>query len=88
MNQDVDPPLFGLIPEGYEGITYLMLFIFLPKLAGMAFFFFYVSGASFELYSKAGAGGFLLDWAVGYEILATLTLLYIGKKMFGYMFLE
>ena len=86
MQQDVDPGAFGLIPEGYEGITYLTLFLFLPKLVGMGFFFFYVSNARPDLYAKAHAGGFLLDWVVGYEILAALALLIIGKKLLGYMF--
>ena len=86
MQQDVDPGGWGLIPEGYEGITYLTLFLFLPKLVGMGFFFFYVSNARPELYAKAHTGGFLLDWVVGYEILAALALLIIGKKLLGYMF--
>jgi len=86
MQQDVDPGGFGLIPEGYEGITYLTLFLFLPKLVGMGFFFFYVSSARPDLYAKAHTGGSLLDWVVGYEILAALALLIIAKKMLGYMF--
>jgi len=86
MQQDVDPGGFGLIPDGYEGITYLTLFLFLPKLVGMGFFFFYVSSARPELYAKAHTGGFLLDWVVGYEILAALALLIIAKKLLGYMF--
>ncbi len=86
MHQDVDTSMFGLIPEGYEGITYLTLFIFLPKLVGMGFFFFYVSNARPELYAEAHTGGFLLDWVIGYEIIATIALLTIAKKLLSYMF--
>ena len=86
MQQDVSPGGFGLIPDGYEGITYLTLFLFLPKLVGMAFFFFYVAGARPDLYAQTHTGGSLLDWMVGYEILAAIALLIIAKKLLGYMF--
>ena len=88
MHQEIEPIGFGLIPEGYEWITYFALFLFLPKLTGMVFFFFYISHASFELYAGAHMGGFLFDWLAGYEILATLALLIIGKKLFSYIFAE
>ena len=86
MHQDVDSGGFGLIPEGYEGITYFALFLFVPQLTGMGFFFFYVSHASFDLFPQAHTGGFFLDWIIGYEILASLALLMIGIKMLKYMF--
>jgi len=86
MQQDVSPGGFGIIPEGYEGITYFALFLFLPKLVGMGFFFFYVANARPDLYAHAHTGGSLLDWVVGYEILAALALLIIAKKLLGYMF--
>ena len=86
MHQEVDPGGFGLIPEGYEGITYLSLILFIPKLVGMGFFFFYVSNAHLSFYTKAHTGGSLLDWMIGYEILMVLTLFIIGVKLLGYMF--
>ncbi len=86
MHQEIEPSGFGLIPKGYEGITYFVLFLFVPQLTGMGFFFFYVGHASFDLFSKAHTGGFFLDWMIGYEILTTLALLIIGIKLLGYMF--
>ena len=86
MNQEVDPDGWGLIPEGYETITYITLFIFAPWLTGMAFFFFYVSNARPSLYAQIHTGGPLLDWMVGYEILASIALLIIAKKFFSFLF--
>jgi hypothetical protein len=86
MQQDVHPSGFELIPEGYRGITYFMLFLFVPKLIGMGFFFFYMAGGDIELYRQVHTGGALLDWVIGYEIVAAVVLLYIAKQLLGFMF--
>jgi hypothetical protein len=86
MQQDVHPSGFELIPEGYRGITYFMLFLFVPKLIGMGFFFFYMAEGDIELYRQVHTGGALLDWVIGYEIVAAVVLLYIAKQLLGFMF--
>ncbi len=88
MQQDVTFAGSGLIPDGYRGISYLTLLLFLPKLTGMAFFFFYVAGGDAELYSHVHTSGSLLDWVIGYEILAAVALLIIGKNLLSFVLAE
>jgi len=79
--QEVDitqTPLF--FPEGYEKLFIGIYFISLPYIIGVLFQYFYIADANMDiflpLYDKSM---FVLLWAIGYEILAVLTLLYIAK---------
>jgi hypothetical protein len=81
MHQEVGLDGFGIIPPQYTGITFLTLLLTLPKFLGMGFFFFYLSGGNVDIYNKVHTGDFLLDWVIGYEVFATVTLLIIGKNL-------
>ena len=85
MNADVSDSEFGIIPEGYSGITYLTIFLFLPEIAGIAFIFFYVSDGSLATFQETDID-YLLTWIVGYEIVAALVLLLIFKKAMIFIF--
>ncbi len=85
MHQNVEAPGWDLIPQEYAWLIYLGLFLFAPWLTGVAFFFFYVSNARPELFAQVHTGGVLLDWMIGYEILAALFLLMIGKNLLSYL---
>jgi hypothetical protein len=84
--QDVDlaqTPLF--FPEGFEKIFLLVYFIILPYIAGLFFLFFYAAEGSIELFvSLNDNASFLLTWTIGYEIIATLIILYIIKMAIGF----
>jgi len=79
--QEVDlqkTPLF--FPEGFEMIFLAIYFAILPYIAGILFLFFYVAESSPDLFSSVYESSFfMLTWAMGYEILAALLLLYIVK---------
>jgi len=79
--QEVDlqkTPLF--FPEGFEMIFLAIYFAILPYIAGILFLFFYVAEGSADLFSSIYEESFfMLTWTMGYEILATLLLLYIVK---------
>ncbi len=79
--QEVDlqkTPLF--FPEGFEMIFLAIYFVILPYIAGILFLFFYVAESSADLFSSIYEQSFfVLTWSMGYEILATLLLLYIVK---------
>ena len=71
-------PLF--FPEGFEKLFLAMYFVSLPYIAGILFLFFYVSGGSLETFSSLNKDqAFILTWAIGYEIIASLVLLWIFK---------
>ncbi len=85
MSADVHDSEFGIIPEGYGGISYLTFLIFAPWLAGLAFMFFYVSGGNMDTFNGLESNT-LLTWVIGYEIIAVLVLLLIFKKLLVYLF--
>jgi len=84
--QDVDlsqTPLF--FPAGYEKIFIAIYFVTLPYIVGLLFQFFYIADAKKELFlSLNEQASFILTWAIGYEILATIILLYIVKMAISF----
>lgn len=84
--QEVDlseTPLF--FPEGYEKLFLAIYFVSLPYIAGLLFQFFYIADGKKELFlSLNEQSSFILTWAIGYEIIATLILLYIIKMAISF----
>jgi hypothetical protein len=73
-----DTPLF--FPKGFEKIFIAIYFTVLPYIVGLIFTFVYLAKSDYELFlSLHKETPFLLTWAIGYEIIATLLLLYIIK---------
>jgi len=71
-------PLF--FPEGFEKLFLAMYFVSLPYIAGILFIFFYISKGSLETFSSFNQNQtFILTWAIGYEIIASLIMLWILK---------
>ena len=85
-NKDVtfeDTPLF--FPDGFEKLFLTIYVILLPYIAGLFFLFFYVAQGEKELFlSLNDDSSFILTWAIGYEILAGLAILYIIKMAFSF----
>jgi len=78
-----DSPL--IFPAGFEKFFLLVYFISLPYIAGLMFLFFYVGEGKVELFlSLNEESSFILTWAIGYEILAGLTLLLIIKEAISF----
>jgi len=84
--QDVDltsTPLF--FPESFEKVFLAIYFIVLPYIAGLLFLFFYVADAKTELFlSLNDNSSFILTWAIGYEVLAILAILFIIKSAISF----
>jgi len=78
-----DTPLF--FPEGFEKVFLLIYFVTLPYIAGLLFLFFYVAEGKQELFlSLNEESSFILTWAIGYEVLAGVTLLFIIKSAISF----
>ncbi|MCD6212007.1 MAG: hypothetical protein J7J02_03400 [Sulfurovum sp.] len=76
-------PLY--FPEGFEKIFLAMYFILLPFITGLLFLFFFNSMGKYEVFLSLNQDYFfILTWAIGYEILAILILLYIIKSAFSF----
>jgi len=74
-----------IFPAGFEKLFLLLYFISLPYIAGLMFLFFYVGEGKTELFlSLNEESSFILTWAIGYEILAALTLLFIIKAAISF----
>jgi hypothetical protein len=78
-----DTPLF--FPEGFEKIFLAIYFISLPYILGLLFLFFYIAESKFEVFLAVNQDSpFLMTWAIGYEILATLIILWIIKSAISF----
>lgn len=85
-SQEIDlqkTPLF--FPEGFEKIFIIIYLVTLPYITGLIFTFMYVAKSNYELFIIINKDTqFFLTWAIGYEILATLLLLYIIKMAISF----
>jgi len=78
-----DTPLF--FPAGMEKAFLLIYFLTLPYIAGLMFLFFYVGEGKTELFLSINEeSSFILTWAIGYEIIAALLLMYIVKMAISF----
>lgn len=76
-------PLF--FPEGFEKLFLLIYFITLPYIAGLLFLFFYVANGKKSLFlSLNDNSSFILTWAIGYEVIAVLIILWIVKSAISF----
>jgi len=78
-----DTPL--LFPAGLEKFFLLIYFILLPYIAGLLFLFFYVGEGKTELFLSLNEdSSFILTWAIGYEIIAGLFILWVIKSAIAF----
>lgn len=78
-----DTPLF--FPPGLEKLFLLIYFISLPYIAGLLFLYVYVAKSDYKVFlSLSQESSFIMTWAIGYEILAALTLMYIVKMAISF----
>ncbi|WP_294955418.1 hypothetical protein [Sulfurovum sp.] len=78
-----DTPLF--FPEGFEKIFLAIYFISLPYILGLIFLFFYIAEGKFKVFIAVNHDSpFLMTWAIGYEILATLVILWVIKSAISF----
>jgi len=78
-----DTPLF--FPEGFEKIFLAVYFVSLPYILGLLFLFFYIAEGKFEVFVSVNKESpFIMTWAIGYEILAVLIILWIIKSAISF----
>ena len=79
--QEIDlesTPLF--FPKGFEKFFIVIYILTLPYVAGLLFTFIYLANSDYKLFLTLNKETpAILTWAIGYEILATLILIYIIK---------
>ena len=78
-----DTPLF--FPAEFEKIFLAIYFVSLPYILGLLFLFFYIAEGKFEVFLAVNQDSpFLMTWAIGYEMLATLIILWIIKSAISF----
>ena len=86
LQQDVtfdDMPLF--FPEGFEKFFLTVYIITLPYIAGMAFLFLYIAHGNRSLFlTLYQETPFVVMWAIGYEIIAAVILVWIVKTAISF----
>jgi len=75
-------PLF--FPPGLEKIFLIIYFISLPYLTGIIFLFLIARGKIEVFFSFYEESSFIIVWAMGYEILAVIILLFIAKSAISF----
>ena len=76
-SQIIDFRKYTFVPEGYEGIMYVIYLIAIPYIFGAVFLFFYISHGVASNFMLLDTSAFLIVWAIGYEIVAAIVLLYL-----------
>ncbi len=64
-------------PENWELTFYSAYFALIPYLVGNLFLFIVITGGVFENYKLLDKSAFFIIWAIGYEIVATVALIWI-----------
>ena len=76
-SREVDFSSFLLVPKDYEVLSYFLYLLLIPYSVGNLFLFFYIGGGEMSNYSLLDKSAFLIVWAIGYEIVAILSLIWI-----------
>ena len=84
---DLQKTPFLFFPPGKEMLFLGIYFATLPYITGLLFIFFYVSDANAKTFGNIGVdSNFFLVWALGYEVLATIIVLWIIKNAIVFNF--
>lgn len=76
-SQSINLKDYLYVPEGMEFIVYTLYFALIPYIFGIVFLFFAVASADLDNFMLLNVSQVLIVWAIGYEIVATLSLAWI-----------
>jgi len=76
-SQKIDLRDFIFAPKKWEGVFYTFYAIFIPYGVGAVFLFFFIAGGNYENFKLLNMNAFLIIWLIGYEVVATFSLLWI-----------
>lgn len=72
------------LPDGYEKLFLILYFITIPYAVGLLFLFLFVAGGDFTSFIGLDIAMFVAVWAIGYEVVAAISLIVIFYKMFQF----
>jgi len=65
------------IPENWEFAAYTFYIVAVPYIVGAIFLFLTIARANFENFKLLNTSAFPIVWAIGYEIVAVVSLIWI-----------
>lgn len=72
------------LPDGYEKLFLAIYFVTIPYAAGLIFLFIFVAHGRIDNFLSLDIAMFVAVWAIGYEIVGSLSLIIIFYKMYNY----
>ena len=80
LDQEVRLDSSIFFPYGYENMMLVIYFVTIPYLVGLIFIFFYIGKGDYTVFlSLDNENSFMVTWAIGYEVVASIILLWIAK---------
>ena len=76
-SQEIKPSELVFVIEGLEAYFYTFYFIVVPYVVGVLFLFLAIAGGDFDNLVVMDLTAFFIVWAIGYEIVATISLIWI-----------
>ncbi len=76
--KEIDVKSFIIAPEGYETFMFIIYFLTVPYLTGLAFLYLFIANASFSHFLNFNISSFFVIWAIGYEVVAAIALTLIA----------
>jgi len=76
--KEVDVKAFIIAPEGYETFMFIIYFLTIPYLAGLAFLYLFIADGSFSHFLNFKITSYFVIWMIGYEVVAAIMLTMIA----------
>lgn len=83
-SQEINIKELVFAPEGYEAIFFFGYFLIIPYFVGALFLFLFIAGGDFSSFMLLNISSIFIVWAIGYEIVASITLFIIFLMFMRY----
>lgn len=84
MNQEFDITNYIHLSKEMANIVLLVGFVIIPYIVGIGFIFFIIAKANLNIFLGMNIKEYLIYWAIGYEVIATLLLVTIIKSAISF----
>ena len=84
LSQKVSLSDFVNLDESTLNIVASIAFVVLPYITGIAFIFLLIANANFDTFKDININDYLIYWTIGYEVLATVIILFIIKSAINF----
>ena len=83
-SKKVDFKDYIYVPEEWEGVAYTLYILLIPYIVGSIFLFLTIARGDAENYQMLDTSAFPIVWAIGYEIVAIVMLVWITIMFLQY----